>query len=388
MGTDCGTLMRMRSGVVTAGILISLWCSFTFAGSSEPAEKQGTCFAVSPDGLVLTAYHVIKGAAAVSVAFPGKEPANAEVVRTSPSNDLALLRVPFPLGTFLPLAERRSISVGDQVFTMGFPALDILGTEPKYTDGAISSLSGLAGEASLLQVTVPIQPGNSGGPLVNERGQVVGVVTSTASNLPFFAATGTFPQNVNWAISADYAAPLLDALSPLEPAQTRKEAISRTQQSICLVVAMYPPLPNQPISGRIAGTWKVLQSGRTLSLTSDDTHIYVSGHISYPNGEWVQTTYEVTRQEDGTFIGSILGRWSCEYSDLGDVLLGGYSEMTCPLRREVRLTRVTEDRIEGEVLLQAQPDPSTRAYRKFCKTCGNSVEARWYSFVWIRAESR
>ena len=85
----------------------------------------------------------------------------------------------------------------------------ILGKEVKYTDGSISSLSGLQGDATFFQINVPIQPGNSGGPLVNADGDVVGVVTATAAVEAFYKSVGAMPQNVNWAVKGAYASLLL-----------------------------------------------------------------------------------------------------------------------------------------------------------------------------------
>jgi serine protease Do len=68
--------------------------------------------------------------------------------------------------------------LGDAVFTIGYPTPDLLGTDPKYTNGTVSALSGLRGDASYPQISVPIQPGHSGGPLINEEGDVIGVVVA------------------------------------------------------------------------------------------------------------------------------------------------------------------------------------------------------------------
>ena len=99
-----------------------------------------------------------------------------------------------------------------------------------------SVLFGLMGEASLIQITVPIQPGNSGGPLISDRGEVLGIVTSTAANAPFLASTGSLPQNVNWAVKADYAMPLV-ASQNIQITPTREEAIKRGMSAVCLVEA-------------------------------------------------------------------------------------------------------------------------------------------------------
>ena len=128
---------------------------------------------------------------------------------TSFSTDLALLRIPYQTKNYLTFANPGSADIGDQVFTLGYPVSDILGKEVKYTDGSISSLSGLQGDATFFQISVPVQPGNSGGPLVNQDGNVVGVVTAVAAVAEFYRATGSLPQNVNWAVKGAYASLLL-----------------------------------------------------------------------------------------------------------------------------------------------------------------------------------
>ena len=201
----------------------------------EPAT--GTCFAVRPNGVLLTNYHIIEGAKSIRVRFADGTVTNATVHKISPSTDLAILRVNRRTSDFLPLARQGSVRVGDHVFTMGYPVTDVLGQEPKFTEGSVSALSGLRGEASLLQISVPVQPGNSGGPLVNERGEVVGVVTSTAAVQAFLSATGTLPQNVNWAVKADYIRLMFNAPAVKSVAGNRTQAIEWTRRAICMVEA-------------------------------------------------------------------------------------------------------------------------------------------------------
>lgn len=203
-----------------------------------PRKASGTCFAVHPDGLILTAYHVVGEASTIRVRFGDSEFFEAAVVRASPSNDLALLRVARATPDYLTLAATRSVESGQDVFTVGYPAPGLLGEEPKFTDGSVSSTSGPGGEASLIQMSIPIQPGNSGGPVVLSDGQVVGIVTSMAAIKPFLLITGTLPQNVNWAINADYARPLFDPPQKVTTTQTRKEAVERTKKAVCFLEAV------------------------------------------------------------------------------------------------------------------------------------------------------
>ncbi len=200
--------------------------------------STGTCFAVGRDGRVLTAYHVVAAAREINVIFANGDRSSATIDQQSSTTDLALLRVDRKLESILPLSRSRPPQVGDTVFTMGYPTPELLGQEPKYTDGAISALSGPGGEATFMQITVPVQPGNSGGPLVNDRGEVVGVVSSTAAVLPFLKATGSLPQNVNWAVKAGYAAPLVRDTAGPGPAANRRVAIDRTREALCAVEAM------------------------------------------------------------------------------------------------------------------------------------------------------
>ena len=192
------------------------------AKPDETRPRTGTAFLARPDGTLLTALHVVVGAETVRVTCPGSSRASADVVARAPSNDLAVLKfAPAAPTPYLSLARARSVQVGESVFTVGYPVVGLLGSEPKYTDGAVSALSGLGGEASLIQTTVQIQPGNSGGPLVTMRGDVIGIITSSAAVRPFLAATGALPQGVNWAVKADYAMPLFDEPPQQAPVATK-----------------------------------------------------------------------------------------------------------------------------------------------------------------------
>jgi len=198
--------------------------------------RGGTCFAISPDGKVVTAHHVVAGGKALRVRFPGGEWRDATILDSSPANDVAVLGVAYETPEFLTLAPTGSLRTGQRVFTMGYPVVSILGTEPKFSEGSVSALSGPGGERALVQVTVPVQPGSSGGPLVDEVGRVVGVVTSTAAVGRFVAESGSLPQNVNWAINTDFVRPLFSG-APSLPSATREEAIQRTRRALCIVEA-------------------------------------------------------------------------------------------------------------------------------------------------------
>lgn len=183
----------------------------------EPSDPDswtgnGSGFFLNPDGYIATNYHVVNGATALQANFTrnGKtESYPASVVVTDPQNDLAIIKIDdkaFSGGGTLPYGLlTRAKDTGSEVFAMGFPIADIMGSEVKFTDGKISSKSGIGGDVTVYQITVPIQHGNSGGPLFDMSGNVVGI-TSSMLNRDYFKS-----ENVNYAIKASYLKSLMDA---------------------------------------------------------------------------------------------------------------------------------------------------------------------------------
>lgn len=202
---------------------------------TENKVSIGTGFSISKDGLIITAYHIIEDAKIINVHLKKGSFVSAKVLHSDPVNDLAVLKVETSTPNFLQLAQMRSVKTGDRVFTMGFPVSSVLGQELKYTEGVVSSLSGIGDASSFLQITVPIQPGNSGGPLVNEKGEVVGIITSTVAILPFIKESGTLPQNVNWAVKSDYLRPMIELPKVEKESLNRDQLIAHVNKSTFLI---------------------------------------------------------------------------------------------------------------------------------------------------------
>ena len=254
-----GTTFMLESGVLRATVnttapapgtevvFLKVWpavsaspgAAATRPSGAGPVMSAGTAFAVSADGLLLTAFHVVEGAGSISAKCGSSPEAPVTVVARSSALDLAVLRMPEAKSlAYLDLVpETEMPELGTFVFTVGFPATRVLGTDPKYTEGTISGLSGLEGDASFYQVSVPIQPGNSGGPLLDERGRVVGVILATASAPAFLRTVGTLPQNINWAVKGRVATTLFKAAAPRPAAGSRQEAIKRATSAVCMIVA-------------------------------------------------------------------------------------------------------------------------------------------------------
>lgn len=200
----------------------------------------GTGFFISSDGYFVTAHHVIGESKKIQVVVGGETHA-AEPIRADLMNDIALLRVNGDEFTALSVQPSRSVKVGQSVFTVGFPNISIQGTEAKYTEGSINSLSGIADDPRLFQTSVSIQPGNSGGPLLNEHGDVVGIVLSKLDDILTASVTGALPQNVNYALKSGYVLTFLEALPEvsaklLSVGQGSEDVVERSKESIGMVL--------------------------------------------------------------------------------------------------------------------------------------------------------
>ena len=180
------------------------------APEEGPTTSFGSGFILPSRTIAATNHHVIEGASSVEVWSPlDREWLPSRVVRFDLANDLALVEVPEALrpAASTPAYGVRAASdirVGAEVHVIGFPLSNVLGSRPRFTTGTISADVGIEDDPRLFQITTSIQPGNSGGPLVDAYGQVTGIVVATLNSSLFLQITGSVPQNVNFAIKIDY----------------------------------------------------------------------------------------------------------------------------------------------------------------------------------------
>lgn len=203
---------------------------------------QGTGFVVDKGGAILTCAHVFGTNTAATIWLQGKR-FEADVVAQDTNVDLAVLRPRGNLGgemALRPLAlAPGGLKLGQTVYTMGFPLSELLGKSPRLNKGLVSATVGFEDDARQYQVSVEVQPGNSGGPLLSETGEVVGIVTSTLNPLRVLLKTGgNLPQNVNFASKADVVAQFARSNNvPIRLSGGETNSFETIQQSLVLVRA-------------------------------------------------------------------------------------------------------------------------------------------------------
>lgn len=226
--------------------ILNTLCDDNPDGAASPPAQTSLAFGtgwLSPKGYIVTASHVVEGVTTVAIYQDGKPVGSAEVVVDDAKNDIAILKPRFKTGVHpaIPLAVQPA-ALGEHVFTLGYPAPDDLGLSIKMTSGEVSSLAGNNGRAfgsdvRLLQTSTPVQPGNSGGPLLDEHGQAVGVVVSRKNG-----DADSPLQNVNYALKIAYVRSLLSELPdlggyrPLKASASIPGLVADLRQSVFMLV--------------------------------------------------------------------------------------------------------------------------------------------------------
>lgn len=198
----------------------------------DETRSSGTGFVVSDEGYVLTNAHVVEGCRDMFV-----NDAEARLITISTSFDLALLQADFPDGQAVASFAPATARLNQDVIAVGYPYAGLLGGV-NVTRGAVSSMTGLGGDETTMQMTAPVQPGNSGGPVLSDHGEVLGVVVSKLDALTVADTFGDIPQNVNFAIRGEAArlflslngvVPQIGAMdTPLSPVELAEKATAFT----------------------------------------------------------------------------------------------------------------------------------------------------------------
>lgn len=202
-----------------------------------PTRGTGTGFFISANGHLLTNQHVIRGCNRITTEGHG----DATIVTSDTKTDLAILKVERGSDRWAAL-RMEPPRLGESVYVFGYPLQGVLSSSGNLTSGVVSALVGFRNDPTRLQVSAPIQPGNSGGPVLDQAGRVLGVTVSTVSNMRVTSATGAIPQNLNFAVHGTVARALIETIglvleSPAvaAPTMTSEELAERARRFSTLV---------------------------------------------------------------------------------------------------------------------------------------------------------
>ncbi|HQQ93983.1 MAG TPA: trypsin-like peptidase domain-containing protein [Bacteroidia bacterium] len=215
-GNNFGFVVSGNSRMKADNLLIKQIAVSSIASSNSASDQNvkatGSGVIISSTGYLLTNHHVVENSQkfVVEINTPNSsQEYKAELVKVDKENDLAVLKINDPAFKNMEnlryaFKESGTLEVGSSVFTLGYPlALNGMGKEVKFTDGKISAKTGYEGAMNTFQTTVPVQPGNSGGPVFNNQGQLIGVINASVKNT----------DNVSYAVKLNYIRNLIEVLN-------------------------------------------------------------------------------------------------------------------------------------------------------------------------------
>ena len=183
-------------------------------GAQAAEISSGSGVVINANGEVLTNAHVVEACQTITVKLASGNSETGALIARDERNDLAVVRItgtsnlPASVASF---REGAPLRAGDAIVALGYPLSGVLATDANVSVGNVSALAGLADNSRYLQISAPVQPGNSGGPLLDASGHLVGVVTAKLDALRIARFTGDIPQNVNFALKAEVARTYLDS---------------------------------------------------------------------------------------------------------------------------------------------------------------------------------
>lgn len=197
----------------------------------KPVQKvlkgSGSGFYINSDGHILTNYHVVEECSTVAT-FKAGESTQATIVSTDPRNDMAVLKSEQKASKFAKFRGGKGLKRGADITVIGYPLKGLLSSDATATFGYVNALRGIQDDSSKMQISAPIQHGNSGGPVLDTSGNVVGVIVSSISDQYLYEKTGAVPQNANFAINGLFARTFLDAREITYSLSSESEALSKT----------------------------------------------------------------------------------------------------------------------------------------------------------------
>jgi hypothetical protein len=262
-------------------------------------SQSGSGFAITQGGLILTNNHVVDGCRTVSISGGG----TAKIIKSDPASDLAILKPSQPLEKGLSFRSGRQVRLGEEIIVIGYPLRGVLASPPTVTTGIVSSLAGIQDDRTRMQISAPVQRGNSGGPVLDRAGNVVGVVVSKLNAIRSAQITGDIPQNVNFAVHATIVTSLLDSYS-LDYATSAYDAEKSVSEIVAQALPSVIPIECQIEDSPAPVASAPPASGRPSEPAAHKTATLCGREVDYvPN----DTT---TGQTSSRFLGVWRGIWN------------------------------------------------------------------------------
>lgn len=212
MGTQQG-LQRFQSFLQSVRVVAanpSASASAAGGAGTGGVIKTGSGIVVDAAGHILTNNHVIAGCQTLRVTDTAGGAMAASLVAADATNDLALLKTERRWPSWAGFRDSHGLRPGEPLVVAGFPLSGLVSPEMAVNTGSLTALAGMRGDSRQFQFSAPVQPGNSGGPVIDDSGRVVGIATGMLNGLAVAAATGALPQNVNFAIKTSTAREFVD----------------------------------------------------------------------------------------------------------------------------------------------------------------------------------
>lgn len=280
--------------------------------ASEPEEWSGTGFALK-NGYVVTNHHVVNRASSILVyGINGNMSSGykAKVFATDKVNDIAILQITDSrysgFGSIPYSVKSQLADVGEDIWVLGYPLTQLLGNEIKLTNGIISSRSGFQGDLATYQISAPVQPGNSGGPLFDSKGNVIGIVNAGVPGA----------ENVGYAIKTSYLKLLLDNydISSILPSNntisslTLKEQVKRVKDFVFYIHCEATHISNSTTPKSSFSPSSGSTSTESVTKSPTTTVLEVAKELSLPSSSGRISVYVSTTASD--YNVSLLPSWA------------------------------------------------------------------------------
>lgn len=317
----------------------------TITLGQDEGKKFGTGFVVSNQGHILTNNHVVAGCRTLST----RDGKPLQVLSRNASSDLALLQVNFVPSAVAVFRTGAAPKLGDEVVAFGFPLPGLLSSDGNVSAGILSATTGMQNDVRFIQISAPVQPGNSGGPLFDSSGHIIGVIVSKLDAVKVAEITGDVPQNVNFAINlAEVRAFLDDAAVPYQKEISQHamptSSIAATATQVAVAIECVPTDSTMQPSASASkadssrttppskeGVWTSMTSGKEYKVRIDGDYIYLQW-INMSEGFRSHGVFEKAelKRTGDKWVGKEMRNWPCRFEV------------------DMEIDEVSETRIEGK----------------------------------------